>query len=184
MYFTWYRIQICICWSQIPLKKNVWAWIRKLVSIWCDQHLPQAVRHICTSTSYRVDQAVDCGLWNVVPLLFNGCAKLLDIGGTWKTLSYTSIQSNPNMLNAWHLWCYAGHGRTGTFFASMNCVQILATWGYALSCWNMRWWQRMNGTTMGLGMSSRYHDISKPLAHTTPYTLCMREQRTIHIHCP
>jgi hypothetical protein len=24
-----------------------------------------------------VDQAVDCGLWNVVPLLANGCAKLL-----------------------------------------------------------------------------------------------------------
>ena len=31
-----------------------------------------------TSASHRVDQAVDCGLWNVVPL-FNGCAKLLNI---------------------------------------------------------------------------------------------------------
>ncbi|KAL0165073.1 hypothetical protein M9458_040826, partial [Cirrhinus mrigala] len=29
--------------------------------------------------SHRVDQIVDCGLWNVGPLLFNGCAKLLDI---------------------------------------------------------------------------------------------------------
>jgi hypothetical protein len=28
---------------------------------------------------------------------------------------------------------YAGHGRTGTFSASRNCVQILATWGLALS---------------------------------------------------
>jgi hypothetical protein len=52
-----------------------------------------------TSPSHRVDKAVDCGLWNVVPLLFNGCAKLLDIGLNWNTLSYTSIQSIPNMLN-------------------------------------------------------------------------------------
>uniref|UniRef100_A0A673WFU8 Tripartite motif containing 37 n=1 Tax=Salmo trutta TaxID=8032 RepID=A0A673WFU8_SALTR len=28
----------------------------------------------------------------------------------------------------------AGHGTTGTFSASRNCVQILATWGCALSC--------------------------------------------------
>jgi hypothetical protein len=40
-----------------------------------------------TYPSNRVDQAVDCGLWNVVPLLFNGCVKLLDIGGNWNTLS-------------------------------------------------------------------------------------------------
>jgi hypothetical protein len=39
-----------------------------------------------TSPSHRVDHAVDCGLWNVVPLLFNSCAKLLDIGGNWNTL--------------------------------------------------------------------------------------------------
>uniref|UniRef100_A0A4W5LS86 mitogen-activated protein kinase n=1 Tax=Hucho hucho TaxID=62062 RepID=A0A4W5LS86_9TELE len=52
-----------------------------------------------TSPSHRVDQAVDCGLWNVVPLLFNGCEKLLDIGGNWNTLSYTLTQSIPNMLN-------------------------------------------------------------------------------------
>ena len=41
-----------------------------------DHHLPHAVRHLLRI----VDQAVDCGLWNVVPLLFNGCTKLLDIG--------------------------------------------------------------------------------------------------------
>jgi hypothetical protein len=33
-----------------------------------------------TSPSQRVGQAVDFGLWNVLPLLFNGCAKLLNIG--------------------------------------------------------------------------------------------------------
>ena len=56
------------------------------------------------ATSRRADQAVDWGLWNVVPLLFNGCAKSLDIGKTWNTLCYTSIQSIPNMLNGWHVW--------------------------------------------------------------------------------
>jgi hypothetical protein len=52
-----------------------------------------------TSSSHRVDQAVDFGLWKVYPLLFNGYAKLLDTGGNWNTLSYTSIQSIPNILN-------------------------------------------------------------------------------------
>ncbi len=52
-----------------------------------------------TSPSYRVDQVVDCGLWDVGPLLFNGCVELLDIGRNWNTLSYTPIQSIPNMLN-------------------------------------------------------------------------------------
>ncbi len=52
-----------------------------------------------TSPLHRVDQVVDCGLWNVGPLLFNGCAKLLDIVRNWNTLSYTPIQSIPNMLN-------------------------------------------------------------------------------------
>jgi hypothetical protein len=51
------------------------------------------------TSSHRVDQAVDCGLWNIVPLLFNVCAKLLDIGGNWNTLSYMSIQNVPKMLN-------------------------------------------------------------------------------------
>jgi hypothetical protein len=54
--------------------------------------------HRNTGPSHRVDQAVDCGLRNVVPLLFNGCVKLLDIDVNWNTLLYTSIQSIPNML--------------------------------------------------------------------------------------
>ncbi len=55
-----------------------------------------------TSPLHRVE-IVDCGLWNVGPLLFNGCVKLLDIGRNWNTLSYTPIQSIPNMLNGWHV---------------------------------------------------------------------------------
>uniref|UniRef100_A0A6Q2YBC2 non-specific serine/threonine protein kinase n=1 Tax=Esox lucius TaxID=8010 RepID=A0A6Q2YBC2_ESOLU len=72
----------------------------------CDWLLPSVsgVTTFClmqcnTSPSHRVDQVVDCGLWNVGPLLFNGCVKLLNIGRTWNTLSYTPIQSIPNMLN-------------------------------------------------------------------------------------
>ena len=37
-----------------------------------------------TSSSHRDDQAIDCGLWNVVPLLFNGHQTFLDIGRNWK----------------------------------------------------------------------------------------------------
>ncbi len=48
-----------------------------------------------TSLSHRVDQVVDCGLCDVGPLLFNGCAKLLDIGRKWKTLSYTPDPEHP-----------------------------------------------------------------------------------------
>ncbi len=94
-----------------------------------------------TSPSHRVDQVIDCGLWNAGPLLFNGCAKLLDIGRNWNPLSYTPIQNIPNTLNRW---------------ASRNCVQIFATWSRALSCCNMRWWSWMNSKTMSLRISSRY----------------------------
>ena len=53
----------------------------------------------------------------------------MDIGRNWNVLSYTSIQSIPNMLNGWHLVSM----RAGKCSASRNCVQILATWDCALS---------------------------------------------------
>ncbi len=63
---------------------------------------PFALRS-ATSPSHRVDQVVDCGLWNVGPLLFNVCGKMLEIGRNWNTLSYMPIQSIPNMLNGWQV---------------------------------------------------------------------------------
>ena len=54
-----------------------------------------------TFPSHIIDQAFDCDLWNVVPLLFKGCLMMLYIGEKRNTLSYTSIQSIPNMLNGW-----------------------------------------------------------------------------------
>ncbi len=110
-----------------------------------------------TSPSHRVDQVVDCGLWDVDPLLFNGCVKLLDIGRNWNTRLYTPIQSIANMLNGWHVrWVCWPMRWTGMFSASRNCVQIFTTWGCALSCCNKRRWSWMNGTTMSLRISSRY----------------------------
>ena len=53
-----------------------------------------------TSPLHRVDQHVDCGLWNVV----SRCAKLLDIVSNCNTLSYTFIQSILNVLYGWHVW--------------------------------------------------------------------------------
>jgi hypothetical protein len=93
MDFTWLGIQI-------------WIWGHRYLQKGCgvDQKTSQYQMCSVTSPSHRVDQAVDCVLWNVVPLLFHECAKLLDIGGNWNTLSYTLIQSIPDMLNAWHVW--------------------------------------------------------------------------------
>ena len=110
-----------------------------------------------TSHSHRVDQDVDCCLWNVVPLLYNGCVKLLDIGGNWNKLSYTSIQSIPNSSIVDMSGEYAGHGRTGTF--SRNCVQIPATW----SCIIMLKHELVaadewaSGSRHGISVHSNYH---------------------------
>ncbi len=98
-------------------RKVVYYYSLRLVSVFCvyiyiyiyKNQSVTGVTTICltqcnTSPSHRVDQVDDCGLWNVGPLLFNGCAKLLDIGRNWNTLLYMPIQSIPNMLNGWHVW--------------------------------------------------------------------------------
>ncbi len=93
---------------------------------------------------------------------------------------------------------YAGHARTGMFSASINSAQILATWGHAWSCCNMRWWSWMNDYVtvslciqniikkmhlclLSITYTCPYHNptetmghniiISKPLTHMTPYML-------------
>jgi len=42
----------------------------------------------CPEKKRKKKKLVDCGLWNVGPFLFNGCAKFLDIGKTWNPLLY------------------------------------------------------------------------------------------------
>ncbi len=98
--------------------------VRKPVSIWCD--------HCCltqcnTSPSHRVDQVVDCGLWNVVPLLFR----------KWNTQLYTPIQSIPNMLNGTCPVSMLAMQELGCFSFQELCTDP-CTWGRALSCFNMR----------------------------------------------
>jgi hypothetical protein len=48
---------------------------------------------------------------------FNGCAKLLGIGGNWNTLSYTSIQNISNTLNGWHVWWECGPWKNWDIFS-------------------------------------------------------------------
>ncbi len=58
---------------------------------------------------------------------------------------------------------YAGHARTGMFSASRNCVQILAAWGGALSCWTWgdgrRWiaQQWASGSRHSMSVHSKCH---------------------------
>ncbi len=96
--------------------------VRKPVSIWCDHHLPHAVQHI----------SFDCGLWNVGPLLFKGCVKLLDIGRNWTRCCIRRSRASQTCSMGDMSGEYAGHARTGMFSASRNCVQILATWGLCI----------------------------------------------------
>ena len=62
------------------------------------------------SPSHRVDQAVDCGLWNVVQLHFNGCAKLLDIGGNCTTLLYVIRRLPSSLILRTNRACGDEHG--------------------------------------------------------------------------
>ncbi len=124
-----------------------------------EYHSLSGVTTICltqcnTSPSHGVDQVVDCGmlvhsssmaLWSCWILAGTGTRCCLRRSRASQTCSISDLSSE-----------YAGHPRTGMFSVSSNCVQILATWSRALSCCNMRWWSWMNGTTMGLRISSRF----------------------------
>ncbi len=103
-----------------------------------------------TSPSHRVDQVVDCSLWNVGPLLYNGCAKLLDIGRNWNMLSYTPIQSSPNVTG----WTgkRSTHG-TDTFV----CKGVLSDCCFVI----LKCLQRSVGTTL----STNYRIIINTVRH-------------------
>ncbi len=78
-----------------------------------------------TSPSHRVDQVVDCGLWNVECWILAGTGTRCHIrrSRASQTCSMGDMSGE-----------YAGHAKTGMFSASRNCVQNLVTWGRALSC--------------------------------------------------
>ena len=90
---------------------------------------------IClTSPSHGVDQVVDCGLWNVGPLLFNGCAKLLDIGRNWSMLSYTycicvvsrasQTCSMGDMSGEYAEHAIKGHSKMFSFITQHNATDV------------------------------------------------------------
>ncbi len=78
--WPWLKMRLCLFWRvQTPSKYLVWP--------------PFAPRPCDTSALHRCDQVVDIDPWNVSPLFFNGCVKLL-----WYEQLYMLIQSVPNML--------------------------------------------------------------------------------------
>ncbi len=132
-----------------------------------------------TSPSHRADQVVDCGLWDVGPLLFNGCVELLDIGRNWNTLSYTPIQSIPNMLNGWHVRGVCWPCKNWDVFSFQELCNNPCNMGCALSCCNMRWWSwwmAHNGPqdliTVSLCIQNAFikiHLCSLSITYTYPY---------------
>ncbi len=65
-----------------------------------------------TSPSHRVDQVVDCGLWNVGPLLFNGN----EVAGYWQELEHAVVYADPE---------HPKHAQWVTCLVSMLAMQEL-----------------------------------------------------------
>jgi hypothetical protein len=107
--------------------------------------------------SVNLNKSIDYGLWNVVPLTFNGCVKLLDIGGNWNL--YSSIQSIPNMLNGWHVWWVwkPGHFQlSGIVYSYLRHGGVhyhAETWSYG-GGWMARQWA--SGSRRGIAVHSNF----------------------------
>ena len=112
-----------------------------------------------TSPSNIVDQAVDCGLWSVVPLLFNDCK----VSGHWRELAVVHIEPE-----------HPEHAQRVTCLVSMQTMEELGHFQLpGIVCRSLRhgavhyhaetcWWQ-INGTIMGLRISSQY--LCNPIAN-------------------
>ncbi len=96
---------------------------------------------------------VACGI-----LVHSSSMAVLDIGRNWNTLSYTPIHSIQNMLNGWHVRWVCWPCKNWDVFSFQELCTDPCNMGLCiiLSCCNMRWWLWMNGTTMGLRISSWY----------------------------
>ncbi len=89
-----------------------------------------------TSPSHRVDQVVDCVmLVHSSSMAVRSCWTL---AGTETSCCIRRSRASQTCSLGDMSGEYAGHARTGMFSVSRNCVQILATWGRALSCCNMK----------------------------------------------
>ena len=138
-------MQITICWSQIPWKKRGEDQKSCQYLVWPPFASCKATHLLCIELVRLL--IVACGmLSHSSSMAVQSCWILVGTGTRchthWSRASQTCSMGDMSGENP-------GHGRFSTFPASRNCVQILATWGRALSFWNMRWWWWMNGTTMG-----------------------------------
>ncbi len=161
------------------------------VSIWCDHHLPHAVQHI----SFHIE---------LIRLLIVAC----ETRRNWKTLSYTPIQSIPNMFNGWHVkWVYwpcknwdvfSFHELCTDPYNRGPCIIMLQHEVMVVDEWHNNGPQdlvtvslciqnainKMHQCSFSITYACPYHnptammghsihnvDISKPLTHTTLYTL-------------
>ncbi len=106
---------------------------------------------------------VACGML----VLFNGCKKLLDIDRNWNTLSYTPIQSIPNMLNGWRArWVYWPCKNWDVFSFQELVYRSLqhgavhyhaATWGDGCGWMAQQW---ASGPRHGISKHSKCHQLN------------------------
>ncbi len=148
--------------------------ISGITSIWCNHHLPHAVQHI--SLRIELIRLLIVACWMLVHSSSMVMWSCWILAGTGTHCCLRRSRASQTCSMGDMSGEYAGHARTGMFSASRNCVQILSTWGPALSCCNMRWWSWMNATTMGQQWTrilSRY--------------LCefkMPSIKCTYVHCP
>ncbi len=143
--------------------------------------LVSGVTNICltqcnTSPSHRVDQVVDCSLWNVGPLLFNGCEKLLDIGRNWNTLSYTRSRASQTCSMGDMSGEYAGHARCfhlpGIVYRSLQHGAVhyhAVTWGDGHGWMAQQW---ASGPRHGISVQNAFkkmHLCSLSITYASPY---------------
>ena len=76
-----------------------------------------------TSLSHRFDKAVNCGMLNSSSMVVLRYWRELEHAVT-RRFRASQTCSTSDLYGE-----YAGHGRSGPFSASRNCVQIVATWG-------------------------------------------------------
>lgn len=116
----------------------------------------------------------------------NGCAKLAGTG-TCRHIRWSRAYQTPLMGDT-SGGEYAGRERTVMISVSKNCVQILASWGPALSCCNRRWCSWMHGTNnepqnlVTVSLHSKCHQSNAPVFSSITYICPYHNHTTLGDH--